>query len=330
MLRKSISLVLLLAALVIAACIPTATPTTEAPAEQPAEAPTLRIAVLPVLNSMPLFVAESEGLFDAEGVNVELIPFDSALNRQTALAAGEVDGAQTDLQGVVLLAAGGVPIKAVRHDSFTSDFRYFAIVAGASSGITDTAGLIAALEADTAQIAISNNTIIEYLTTSMLRGAGYEPDLATDYIEVAAIPIRLEQLAAGTVATANLPEPLVTLASGLQGGTVILDDTGIGFVPTVVAFRAEALALNNGEAVRAFLRAYEEAVNRINTDPEAYRNVEVQVPDPIRATYTVPQFVSARVPTEAEAGSVLNWMVERGLIDTAPAYADIIDGSYLP
>lgn len=306
------------------------TPAASAPETQPAPSDTvdLRVAVLPVLNTMPLFVAQEQGFYQEQGVSVELVPVESARDRQIALQAGQVDGANTDLMGVILLAGAGSPIKAVRHDSFAEGFRFFSIVAGSQSGLTTPQALIAALEANEAQIAISNNTIIEYLTTTMLASAGYsaQPD---DYLEVADIPIRLEQVAQGTVAAGTLPEPLTTLATEVQGGTAILSDSDIDFVPTVVAFNQSVLD-NKPEAVRAFLAAYEQAVVAINSEPETYRDNPVRIPDPVRATYTVPQFVTARVPTEIEVQSVIDWMLVRGLIDQPVSYSDLVDAGYLP
>jgi len=306
---------------------------TETSESEPADSGTpsgtpLQIAVLPVLNTMPLFVAQQQGFFAEAGVAVELVPIDSARDRQIALQSEQVDGANTDLMGVILLAASGSDIKAVRHDAFAAGYRYFSIVAGAESGIETPENLLTALEAGEAQIAISNNTIIEYLTTTMLRELGYEPT-PDNYLEIAAIPVRLEQLAQGSVPAATLPEPLTTLASTVQGGTVIASDSDIDFVPTVLAFNQSVLD-DRPENVAAFLQAYERAVEAINSNPAAYRDVEIRVPDPVRATYEIPQFVTARVPSPEQARAVIDWMVEQELIDEAVTVDQIIDGSFLP
>lgn len=294
--------------------------------------PVLRLAYLPVLNTMPLFVAQQENYFIDEGVNVQLVPFDSARDRQTALQAGDVDGAQTDLMGVVLLVVADEEIKAVRHDAFTEDYPYFAIQSSAGSGITQIEGLVGALGADSAQIAISNNTIIEYLTTEMLLSAGYTP-AENDFVEIAQIPVRLESLLNNSVAAATLPEPLVTFADEIHNANTLIRDNDVQdvFVPTVIAFRQETLNANPA-AVRAFLRAYERAVEELKRDPEKYRNVQIQVPDEIRDTYTIPEFVEARVPDEDEAKDVLDWMVDEELIPEVdrPDYFDIIDPNFIP
>src|SRR3989304_7420063 len=55
----------------------------------------MKVGVLPLVSAMPVFVAEKEGYFDAEGLNVELITFNSALEQDAALQAGGVGGALT-------------------------------------------------------------------------------------------------------------------------------------------------------------------------------------------------------------------------------------------
>jgi NitT/TauT family transport system substrate-binding protein len=287
------------------------------------ELPTLKIAVLPVLNTLPLYVAQSEGFYAEYGVNVELIPFDSARDRQIALQTGEVDGANTDLQGVILLVNGGFDVRAVRMEPINE--QYFAIVAGAESGIETIDDLRGVA------IAISENTIIEYLTTEMLLNAGFEEDEIV-YEEVPAIPIRLELLANGQIAAATLPEPLVTLSTALQGGILIASDEDAVIVPTVLAFNGDVLE-ENGKAVRAFLAAYEQAVNAINEEPEAFRDVmneNIRIPEPLQATYPVPTFPTAVVPSEEEAQLVMAWMLDVELLDEELEYDSIIDDSFLP
>ncbi|MEM7737038.1 MAG: MetQ/NlpA family ABC transporter substrate-binding protein [Deinococcota bacterium] len=287
----------------------------------------LNVGVLPVLNALPTYIAAQEGLYEQYGVNVNLVEVNSARDRTIAMQAGQLDVGNSDVVAHVLQVASGQDVKIVRHDSFTADFRFFSIVAGAASGITTVDELISALEDDSAQIAISQSTLIEYLATAMLQQAGYEPE-ADDYTEVAAIPLRLELLAQGQVAAALLPEPLTTLATGLQGGTALLDDSALEFVPVALTVNQNVIDERPGD-VCAYLRAYDDAVELINTDPEAYRQNNVRVPDPVRATYAIPQFAEFRVPSEADITEVTDWMLEVGMIDSTPSYDALVDGQFV-
>ena len=64
---------------------------------------TLRIGVLPVIDTLPLYVAESEGLFEREGINVELVEFSSAMERDAAFTAGSIDGYFGDLVNTLVI-----------------------------------------------------------------------------------------------------------------------------------------------------------------------------------------------------------------------------------
>ena len=58
---------------------------------------TVRIGVLQIADSFPLYVAEQEGLFEKHGVDVEIIEFQSASDQSVAYEAGELDGMMTDM-----------------------------------------------------------------------------------------------------------------------------------------------------------------------------------------------------------------------------------------
>jgi len=319
----------------LTACVPVATPstgesTTNAMEGELCGAPSgnpLRIGVLPVLNTLPIFVAEQAGFYEEVGVTVAIVPVESARDRAIAQQAGEIDVANSDVVGTALQVNGGHDVRIVRHDTFTPDYRFFSIVTGATSGISNIEGLTAALAADEAEIAISQNTIIEYLATTMLRGAGYEPE-ADDYVEIAAIPIRLEQIAQGAVTAGLLPEPLTTLATTVQGGQAVADDNGIDFIPVALTVNQSTIDTRSGD-VCAFLQAYEMAVQAIATDPESYRENPIRIPDPVRPTYTIPQFAAPRVPTEAEIQHVITWMIESELLDNEMTYDQLVDGRFV-
>ncbi len=68
----------------------------------PASAAGLRLGVLPAADSLVLNVAHDEGLFEAEGLDVDLIPFQSALELGAAMRAGELDGHFGDIINVLM------------------------------------------------------------------------------------------------------------------------------------------------------------------------------------------------------------------------------------
>lgn len=282
----------------------------------------LRIGVIPITKGLPFYVAEQEEYFQKQGVSVEIVLFSSARERDAALQAGAIDGASTDLLGVALLNNTGVETRAVRIDSHEMDA--WMIVSAPSSPIRSPKEL-AGIE-----VAVSRNTVIEFVTTQLLRAEGLS-DQDIKLVEVSAITTRMEMLSQGQVQAATLPEPMAALAI-LQGAHPLTDDMKHPVPPTVVAFR-QAVLQEHPDAVRAFLKAIELAVTKINADPSSYTQLFFQaanVPESLRGTVQVPRFLSAGVPSAEQVQVVIDWMVERDLISSPIPYERMVDGSFLP
>lgn len=294
---------------------------------QPASGQPLRIGVLPVMNTLPLFVAQSEAFYSAHGIEVTLVPIESARDRSIGLQTGQLDIGNNDVMGAALQVASGDALKIIRHDPFTAGVPFFSIVVRTGIGLDTPEAVIEALAANSIQIAVGHNTVTEYMTSRLLLDHDYQP-AANNYIEVSAIPLRLEQLMQGTVAAALLPEPLTTLAYETGVGYPLFQDSETDFVPVVLTARQQVIDERAGDLCR-FMAAYEDAVDAINANPEDFRFNDIRIPDPIIESYAVPTFAPARVPSVTEIEMVLDWMLETGMLDTAVAYEDLVDSQFV-
>ena len=52
----------------------------------------LKVALLPILDTFPFYVAEAQGYFDRYGVTVEAVPVGSGLERDQLMQSGAIDG----------------------------------------------------------------------------------------------------------------------------------------------------------------------------------------------------------------------------------------------
>ncbi len=287
---------------------------------------TLRIGVLPILDALPLYVAESEGYFDDQGVNVEFVPVSAAAERDQLMQAGQIDGMINDLISTALYNQNGVQIVIVRFArQATPTFPQYRILAAAGSGLTTSEDL------RDVPIGISEGTVIEYVTYRLLEAEGLAPDdIAT--VAVPTISERMNLLASGQIQAATLPDPLSTLAIQ-SGATVVIDDTAHPeFGNSVLSFRASVIEDHPG-AVRGFLAAVERAVGDINADKSRWASLLTDrqlVPAPLIGTYQVPDFPAASVPTEGQWADMIEWARETDLISAEVDYAGSVDGSYLP
>lgn len=290
------------------------------------EPATIRLALLPILDALPMYVAEEQGYFADENLTVEFIPVTSAAERDQLIQAGRADGMINEILSTLFYNVGEPQITIVGYARVaTPEYPQFRILASADSGINSLEDLVGQ------PIGISEGTIIEYSTDRLLEAEGLDADDIST-IAVPRIPDRLALLNSGELAAANLPDPLASLAMQ-NGAKVIVDDSSHPeYGHSVIAFRNEIIE-ENPDAIRRFLAAIERAVEDINNDKEQFSNVLVErnlVPEPILGSYSVPDFPEPSVPPISQWEDVLAWAINKGYIEAVLDYNDSVDDSYLP
>jgi NitT/TauT family transport system substrate-binding protein len=180
------------------------------------------------------------------------------------------------------------------------------------------------------EIAISQNSVIEYVTQRLLESEGLvAADIKTT--NVPAIPTRLQLVQQSQVAAATLPDPFASLAI-LQGARIIVDDSKHPDISiSTISFRSEVVAQRPAD-VKKFLAAYDLAVQDIRTRPDQFRNILIdkgRIPDPLKDKYQFPPLPDPSIPTKAQWDDVVKWAMERGLIKTAVTYESSVDGGFV-
>lgn len=275
----------------------------------------LRFGIMGDTNVLPLILANQEGYFELEGVQVKLIQFNNAQERDAAIQAGQVDGATADILAAALLTGGGYDFKIT---SLTND--RFGIVASPQSGITRLQDLRGK------RIGLSANTIIQYTVDAQLDKTG----VPVDSYEVMAFPnqnIRLNMVMDGTVDAGGFPDPFLTMAV-VQGATLLSTTESAGINAGVMLFSKRFLD-NRLEDVKAFYRAYYKAAMEINANPDNFRSYlveHVNFPEVIRDTFKFVTFTKPTMTAESEIVRVLGWLNSRDLIRGDLSPADLTDG----
>jgi NitT/TauT family transport system substrate-binding protein len=323
-------LVIVMATLFAAACQPTVPTETSAAPTVESQAPasgtvTLKIAVLPIIDGLPMYVAQQQGLFTKHGVNVELVPVASAPERDQLVAAQQADGMINETISDMLFNKESVQVQAVRYALRPAEgYGHFFLLASGQSGITTPEQLKGV------EIGVSQGTVIEYVTERLLQAEGLSADEIVT-IPVPKLPDRMALLASGELKAGTLPDPLGALAVQ-SGAVIVMDDSEhpeYGF--SIYSFRKDVIDAQT-EAVMNFLLAIDEAIGLINADPTQYTQILSEakiVPAPLLEAYKVPPFPAAGVPTEAEWNDALNWAKEKGMLDVDVSYADSVNQSLL-
>jgi len=293
---------------------------------QAAESQPLEIALLPILDALPFYVAEKNGYFQENQVTVKAIPVGSGLERDQLMQAGEIDGMLNEMISSANFNRSKIQVKiiAVARKAYP-DFPLFRILAAPGNNLDSVDKLMGKA------IGISRNTIIEYVTERLLA----MENLGLQDVKMKSIPVipeRYQLLMQGRIQAATLPDPLA-LSAMVAGAGLILDDRRYTrYSVSVLTFGIQTLK-RRPAAVRAFLRAWDRAAADINADPESYRNLllqKIRVPKNVQTTFRIPQYPRGEVPDQAQWADVMEWMTVRNLIKAPLAYEASVSRDFLP
>lgn len=265
---------------------------------------TLNFGAIGSVEMIPIIIADVNGYFAKQGLEVNIQSFKSSKDRDAALQSGNLDGIICDEVAVTLYqnADFDVKITGATDGNFT-------LIASPNSGIktlNDIKGK---------SVAISEKTCIEYTLDKVLEKNALAPQDVQKTV-VPAIPTRLEMLRANKVDAALLPEPFSTLAIK-DGGIVLGSANEAGIYTSVTAFTQESIDTKASE-IKAFFKAYNEAVDYINnTSISEYEDVIIKTvgyPEDMKGKIELPKFRKNVLPTEADIQSVIDWATSNKLI----------------
>lgn len=290
------------------------------------EVNSVKVAVLPVLDALPLYVALEQGYFANEGLEVELVPISSAPERDSLMQSRQVDAILNEIVSTLFYNKTESNVVIVRFlRTATAEYPLFRILAAKDSGITSVEDLKGV------EIGISEGTVIQYTTDRILQNAGLTADEIVG-VAIPKIPDRIALLASGELLAANLPDPAASAAL-LQGSVMIIDDTTIPEVSnSVLTFSAEMVS-DNPETIRLFLKAVERAVEDINSNKDQWLDLMLEqglLPPPLIGNYSIPDFPTASVPSQEQFIDAMEWALDLGLITEPVDYFSSVSAEYLP
>ncbi len=289
-----------------------------AAASLPAQSPTpLRFGLLPAESAIPLIVAQEKGLFARQGVTVELTMFQSPLDRNIVLQTGKGDGAIADVMTVLAFKEAGLAVTA------TSDINEdFKLLASPASGITTLAGL------DGKDVSVVPNFALEYIMDRLASKNGISYKL----VNIPSIPARFEALMANRLTAVVFTEPQATVLVS-RGAKLLGGSKQAGLKAGVLLFTDKVLAAQP-EAVRAFYRAYDEAVAYINATPSSQYApllVKYGFPEAIAAYLgSGVRYQNAGAVTAATFDDIAAWCRAKGTVQKPWTLADAATDRFLP
>lgn len=288
-------------------------------AQKQGELKNITIGLMPDVDSIPFIIAQKKGYFKEEGVTVTLKPFKSAMDRDSALQSGNLDGAISDILAEAFAKAGGFDtvITALTNGNYK-------LVVNKNEMATS----VQALKGK--DVAISKNTIIDYVTDRIAAEGGLTASDINKTV-IPQIPARLEMLQNNKIAAATLPDPLATVAVK-NGGKIISTSEQLGINPGVMLFTAKAVNEKEKE-IQAVYRAYNKAVDYLAHEPlENYIDLVIEkagFPQDVKGALVLPKYKKATAPQQKDVDDVIAWMQARQLIQQKYQYTDLVDTRFV-
>lgn len=245
---------------------------------------------------------------------MELQHFKSAMDRDSALQSGNLDGGVSDMLAAGFAKAGGFDVKMTSM----TDGNYCLI-----AGTANNAASISEMKGQ--NISVSKNTIIEFVLDQMLaQNQMNEADINKTVIPQ--IPTRLEMLQNGKLDAAVLPEPMGSIAVK-NGCHMVNSSEAMQINPGVMVFTADSVE-NKTEQIKAMYRAYNRAVEYLNNTPQTeYMDLVIEkagLPPATKDALTMPKYHEAALPSKDAWEKSIQWLNQKELVKETYSYDDMV------
>lgn len=279
----------------------------------------IRIGVMSDVGAVPFVIAQEQGFFETRGIDVEITVFKSAMDRDTALQTGNLDGAMSDMLSIILFKEAGFDVK------MTSDtYGNYKMITAPGLDLAEFNKLAEI------SIGLSSNTVIDLATQKIAEAKGFAGKLKK--IAIPQMPVRLEMLRAGELDGATLPEPLASAAM-LSGGELVASTGQLNLFPAIFVMAQTALE-ENPQGIRRMYEAYNEAATYLNSkDTSGYYDFLVEklsFPPTLKDSFDLPQFGMIQAPDASSFAEISIWAKDAGLSSTIYEYDGMTNTSVLP
>ncbi|MEO0354948.1 MAG: ABC transporter substrate-binding protein [Cyanobacteria bacterium P01_A01_bin.3] len=281
----------------------------------------------------PWKVAEEQGLFEANGVNVEMVWFDGYLDSITALAVGQLDGNTQTLNDTIFSVSGGSDQVIVLNNDYSTGNDAI-IVDGSIGSIEDLAGK---------SIAAEEGVVDHFLLLLGLETVGLsQADIDFKPLETGAAAAAF---AAGQLDGVGVFAPFTTQALERPDSKVLFDSSDFpGAISDHLALSRE-LVESRPDDVQAIVQTWYDTLDYIEENPEEAIAIMAE-----RAGTSVEDYESYSEGTTIlsleeglaafepgddisslvfTAEEINDFLLESGLIEEAPDLSNLFDSSFV-
>ena len=269
----------------------------------------LHVALMPVHDCLPFYVAEQLGYYDSLGLDLRILTLQAQLDTDTALLRRRAELVYSDLARAIMI-----------QQTDTSDLRVIATCEGRLRLLTAYRGRVRQIrQLKERMVAVARHSITDYWSDRLMDTASMaQTDIFRPQINN--VRVRTDMLCNGTMDAALLPEPYATEAQ-LRGNKVNFSTKKLK--PQLAALVVPAQVISESSRVHQIallLKGYQLACEKMNAQqadclPELLRSL-CSVPDTLidSVCHTLPSFQSLLPPQQADAEAALVWLRGRGKV----------------
>ena len=263
----------------------------------------LKIAVMPTLDCLPIFIAKDHQMFDTV-VDIRLKRFTAQMDCDTALIRGRVEGAISDLVRTERMIKEGTPLQYVAATN-----AYWLLISNRQLRMSSLKHL------DDRMLAMTRYSVTDLLGDLAVDSAKLAPERVFR-VQINDVNIRLKMLENNEMDALLLTEPQATQAL-LGKHKVLLDTRKMDIQMGVLAFRTKGMDdKNRKRQMKVFLKGYNEACDSLN-----HYGV-LHYKDVIRKHYQISEqalkqlpdtlkFQHATVPREKDVEQAQKWLSKK-------------------
>ena len=211
----------------------------------------LKIAVMPTMDCMPLYVALERGFFKKQGIDVRLRCYTAQMDCDTAIERGRVEGIVSDL------------VRTERMQQLGTKLHYMAATDAYWLLVTNRMARIRELnQLDDKMLAMTRYSATDMLTTAAIDSAKLKAERVYR-IQINDVNVRLAMLIGNEMDAMWLTEPQAT-AARQQRHRIIMDSRKLDMQLGVLAFSQNAMDNEKRKKqIDAFEKAYKQAIDSL-------------------------------------------------------------------
>lgn len=213
----------------------------------------LKLGVLPTMECLPFYYADSIGIFDSLGIDVKLVTFEAAMDADTAFVNGRIDGIVTDLVKECIWRGNGD----TAHVAMVGDLRLWLVTA-------PKARLLKAESIKEKIIGITRHSSVDYFADKILESVKLQ---STELNKPQINNLRLRGLMVDQdqYDGAILPEPYASEAVA-RGAKRLTGTEDLKLTNLLCVLFNDSVSQVRKDEIQKIRQAYDMAVFALNTD----------------------------------------------------------------